>query len=68
MGERALRAYAVAWRQWKEGGITPAAQPCGFAGGGAMGEAKRPAKLHAWEFEPGSSCGLPLRRRLFPAD
>jgi hypothetical protein len=28
---------------------TAAAQPCGLAGGGAMGEAKRPAKLHAWE-------------------
>ena len=31
------------------GDDTPAAQPCELAGGGAMGEAMRPAKMHAGE-------------------
>ena len=43
-----MRAYLVAWRQWKEGedGVA-AAQLLILAGGGAMGEAMCPAKEHA---------------------
>ena len=43
-----MRAYLVALRQWKEGedGVA-AAQLLVLAGGGAMGEAMRPATEHA---------------------
>ena len=47
MGERVLRAYAVALRQWKEGGdgVLPLRNHADSQGGGAMGEAIAPCEV-----------------------
>ena len=42
-----MRAYLVAWRQWKEGEVELPPRNFSYSqGGGAMGEAMRPAKEH----------------------